>query len=457
MKTFGNVLKKSVFTVLILVWFLQGVTTSIYVYGAEEKTAVEKETITVIKIILPDGTVGKEYKESIKKRSELEDEALKWLIDEKTVPKDFPFTLNAESGELVGVPKSKGVYHFKIRAWKSEDDKMQNLQTLDVSLKIKPEPKKVDYELTERFRLIGGYEMVRATSASGKEKFFVDLYLSQPFPLKFKNDEHSIDFPLRFWGNVRLSSAPQPKEKPIKEVDQNALSELADLSLSQITTSAEVLLGLELRLRTWGNEKSKYKNTFSFIIATGAVKPFSATEDNPQIFKIPEDPEDFKKKYPGENIEGKDYVTFVLPERNRFYKQFYMGFRLKTYEKKNNGLPLPYVFDMTWGVNEAASGDEGHLFRKSVFRLDGFLPLPFKLPILKLPVYIFGTLVVNTSKEKVEPPLSLEPVTDVQAYSPGVLKVFRQDNDRDYFRIGLGINLANLFSTDKNKNSDKKN
>jgi hypothetical protein len=292
--------------------------------------------------------------------------------------------------------------------------------------------------------------MVRAASAHGKEKFFVDFYLSQTFPLKLKRDDQSVVFPLRIWGDISISSAPQSKEKAIGEMDENWMSKLSDLSLSQITTSAELLFGLELMLKSWGNENSKYKGTFGFIMSTGVVKSLSYVDDNPQIFKISSE-EDFKKKYPGENIDGKTHVAFVLPERNRFFKQFYLGFRLKTYYKKSNTPALPSVFDMCWGINEAASGYEGHLFRKSVFRLDGFMPLPFKLPLLNLHVYVFGTIVVNTSKEKVGLPLYLQsPDTDVQLHSSEVLKVLFPDTDRDYFRIGLGINLADLFKGEKN-------
>jgi len=204
-----------------------------------------------------------------------------------------------------------------------------------------------------------------------------------------------------------------------------------------------------------GKEHNKYKSTFSFIMATGVVKPLFSTKDSLEIFKISED---FKNQYPRLDTEGKTHVTFILPERNRFYKQFYLGFRLKTYERSGNGtVPLPYVVDMTWGINEAASGEGGHLFRKSVFRLDSFLPLPFELPILKLPVYIFGAVVINASKGRARKPLFLEPAgTDVQAHSSEVLKVVLPDNDRDYFRIGIGINLAKLFEIEKSKNGDNK-
>ena len=422
---------------------------SLKIKPADKEIPVEQ----VVAIFLPDGTVGQQYKEDIKDIKEcrgLKDEKdLKWeLVTNSGYPEGFDIL--AGSGILQGTPKSEGDFHFKITVQKTKDGKAQ---TFNASLKIKPEDKKVDFELSERLRIIGGYEMIRATSAQGKERAFLDLYFSQPLPFKFNGDGININIkPLHIWGNARFSSAPQASEKTIGALttDVNTYKSLNDLKLNDISRSGEFLLGFELNLKNIKSKNNKY--TIGLIMATGAIKPHSPDKDELEIYKINDD---FKQAFPGEDTEGKEYFTFIPPERNRFFKQAYIGFRLKTYQRNKNGLAtLPSMFDATWGINEAASGGEGHLFRKSVFRLDGFLTL--KLPVIDVPLYIFGTVILNTSKEESRIPFYPEPIgadTQVQIHSPNVLKVALADNDRDYFRIGLGINLMDIL---KKTNGEKK-
>jgi hypothetical protein len=448
MKRFGNVFKISVFTVLVLTVLLQGISPSIYADESKNGAGKEKEVEKVVAIVLPAGTVGTAYKVDIKEYTGLKDgEGLKWaLVTNSGYPESFDIL--AGSGILQGTPKGEGDFHFKITAKKESDG---STQTFNASLKIKLP----DFELSEEMRIIFGYEMIRATSAVGKDRAFLDLYFSQPLPFQFNANGNSKNVkPLRFWGNARFTSAPQASEKTIGALttDTNTYNTLNNMTLNDISRSGELLLGLELSLKEINSTNNKYLHTLGLIIATGAIKPYSPAKDEFEIFKINDE---FKEAYPGEDTEGKEYFTFIPPERNRFFKQFYIGFRMKTYRRNENGLdPLPSMFDATWGINEAASGGEGHLFRKSVFRLDGFLTL--KLPVINVPLYIFGTVILNTSKEESRIPFYPEPVgadTQVQINSPNVLKVALVDNDRDYFRIGLGINVLDIL---KKANGEKK-
>src|SRR6185436_15624494 len=94
-----------------------------------------------------------------------------------------------------------------------------------------------------------------------------------------------------------------------------------------------------------------------------AITPLNPTRTSAQIFKIPgkDSPQraEFVERF-GEPPKDKTYVGFVPLERDRFFRQYYLGLRLKSHycdnlecnRFKNN---FPATVDFGIGQNEAVT------------------------------------------------------------------------------------------------------
>lgn len=443
MKHFRNIRKQSIFFLAALIFLVQGKPVSIY---AHEYICVK----------LPDGKVGEEYSQKLEKPKNLKNPI--WTLKSEA---DLPGGLNiSPNGYLVGTPKDaeKEEYIFEVNVCEKDDKSNCTIYKLSLKIKkkIKTEEKEWEYAASETFRLISGYELTKASSADKEEKAFIDLYLSQPLPVGFNKKKKRW----RVWGNARLTSVPQTNDKNIGIVGStNYFGGIETLKLNQITHAAEFLVGLDIRLcklkefrtdETDDHIKEKTDKTddriltLGIILAAGGITPITPDKDSIPIFKISEG---FKKQYPDEEFTDETkYVAFIPPTRNRFYHQYYVGIRLKTYYNKNNykndNVPPPAMFDVAWGLNDAASAGKGHFFKRPVVRLDGFMP--FRIGGLHM--YLFGTVVLNTTKETVEMPQFLEPAPDgTTLHDPNLKKLQLPENDRDYYRIGIGVDLSSLL------------
>lgn len=293
-------------------------------------------------------------------------------------------------------------------------------------------------------RIIAGYEISAASSASGAAKEFVDLYLSWPLPVGFNKEimKGGVKIkPWRLWGNFRLTSLPQQNDKNSGVINSEYFSEMPDLNINKISQAGEFLVGLDYTLGVFSQDKEGQKFTFGFIVALGASTVKDPKTESIQIYNISDR---FKARYPGyDYTDNTKYVAFAAQDRNRFYHQYYLGIRFKSLDTKN-GISIPiFQFDASYGINDAASGGHGNFFKKAVFQVNGFI----NMEIFKIPVYFFGSMVLNVNKEKVQLPLFLDPAPDgVTLTSPELLIVSKDDNDRDFYRIGVGVNVFKLLA-----------
>ncbi|HYK91920.1 MAG TPA: hypothetical protein VE398_24350 [Acidobacteriota bacterium] len=321
----------------------------------------------------------------------------------------------------------------------------------------------------EYSRAIVGFEQVAASSANSERKFFLDFFISTPFPFlrsaqgkdtqpKAKNipstgqdskREVEDTIPLRLWGDVRASSVPQPTSASLGEFTTNFLSNFAAVPVNQLVSSLEFLAGLEIRLpgktkSLWGAGNSgKQRFSWSLILSGGAITPQS-TEQSVQFFEIPTSQAEAVKQQFGVTTK---YIGFVPEGRNRFFRQFYAGFRFKTiyldrFENEINRFPA--MLDVTYGANELAT--RGHV-RGGVFRIEGFFPLPWDSVRY---LYLFGTAVLKPStSHPISPDLfntvvNLTPATSTAAKPVTIVQLPQMD--RDYYRVGVGIDAIALFS-----------
>jgi hypothetical protein len=290
-------------------------------------------------------------------------------------------------------------------------------------------------------RFIVGFEQSGAASAESQGKPFIDMFLTTPLPFGRGPTDKSVDPLPKFsvWGNVRLNSTPQ-QVAALADVSSNAISAITEGKTNKLTLGLDFVVGPEIRLWKAG------RTSMSAIAGFGAVTPLAPREST-QIFKTP-DPNSsqgprFYAKYAG--ALGKEFIAFTTPERDRFLRQYFAGFRFRTYKYKDDGNPddvFPGMFDVTFGQNESVTGGAFHKF---VVGLDGFYSLPF--PDKSRFLYLFGSARFKALSPKIkETPFILD--TAPSSVSPTDLNVFLADptpSNRDHYRIGFGVDLIELF------------
>jgi len=313
-------------------------------------------------------------------------------------------------------------------------------------------------------RAVIGFEQAGASSASSETKPFLDFFFTGP--LKFGKDK---ELPrLSTWGQIRLSTTPE-QTGAAGAFPSNLVNQVAQTSKTvDLVQSFDFLAGLEGRIFDSDKHFSlipgiKQKISFYLVGGGGAISPLSTKRESAQIFSVPSEKSPQRQLFIdrfGNDAADKKYIAFVLPERDRFLRQFYGGVRFKTHFYKDGELinRFPAILDVMVGQNEAVTGgklksDEtdasGKIIgkrRSYVLRLDGFYPLPIKEASF---LYLYGTAMMKLGGGgvRITTPLFLDT-------APGEILVTNNDVfiapnlqlDRDYYKIGIGINLTDLFN-----------
>ncbi len=388
----------------------------------------------------------------------------------------------------------------------TEEDVNQAANSLrDSALAVIPlsgTPNHWKYPLT---RGVVGLDLSAISSQTVKQAYFVDFDLLAPFRLGSANED-ALEDRWWFWLNPRITSLP-------KAADFSSLSTISETgsfftnfsskgSVSDIAQGFDVNGGLEFALLKprdgipwWG----EYVNTqarlgISVIGGAGISTPFSV--DNTDIlsqvnqgicdaFKAPAgtavsdktrlvctfpsgstspvivapNPA-FDATNPASPATVQDsFIDFFTPERSRFFRRYYAGFRLKTYFFSpdvrgdcNNGRKVcdapydifPGIIDLTLGQDEAVSSGK---FRRPLLRAEGVYPLPF-YPGL----HIFGSFYTSWGGDQADAPLNSFSVNSPANGASNDFNTFRFATpllNRDYFRIGVGVDLIQVFKKNK--------
>lgn len=299
-------------------------------------------------------------------------------------------------------------------------------------------------------RFIIGFEQSGGASADSKGQPFMDLFINTPLT-------NATDKPAGFsiWGDVRLTQTPA-QVSAFSNLASDAIGTLTGEETNEFVSGFDFVVGPEIRIKT-------FKNTdVSLIAGFGAVSPLNPRK-SVQIFEVPKEGssqrDPFLELFPG--AKDKEFIGFISPDRDRFLRQYFGGIRFKTYtydktddkgvRDDNNTEEIqnvfPAMFDITFGQSEAVTG--GKLV-KFVLGIDGFYPLPF--PDKYRFLYLFGT-----AKFKVGGPKSITKpfILNTAASSVNVTDstVFIADpisSNRDFYRIGFGVDLLELFRKKKN-------
>ena len=145
-------------------------------------------------------------------------------------------------------------------------------------------------------------------------------------------------------------------------------------------------------------------------------------------------------------------VAFVLPNRSRFYRDYYAGLRLRTFYVDSNckdpaqsqsGCRLegifPGTFDLRMGQDESVTQH----FKGLVLTLAGSYPLPGTQGTVR----VFGSAYLGLRRNRVSNSLILTPASTVVALDQGSVVVQPiAATDQDYFRLGLGVDLIPLIA-----------
>jgi hypothetical protein len=294
-------------------------------------------------------------------------------------------------------------------------------------------------------RAIVGFEQSGAAAAKSDQNFFFDFFISKTFPFKQKINP---DFGerLRLWGDFRIASVPQTATGDLTignfATGTGFATQVAGLKVKDAAQVFEFLGGFEFRLT--GNNAllpsfdraTKQKFSISLIGAFGSTTPLNPLE-NMTTFKVfPDAP-----GLPPE-AKGKEFITFVRVDRDRFFRQYYAGLRVQTFFFSPHNIPtqrFPAQFDVTIGQNEFVTGGR---FRGPVLRMEGFFPLPYER--LKF-INLFATAMMKPGRTKIGTPLVLEPAPEgTTVPASNVLLFALPQPNRDYYRVGFGIDFISF-------------
>ncbi len=409
-----------------------------------------KEVIVKDKIVLPEGRWGEDYHVVLKHEEFKKD--VTWAIKDGggKVPKKLALT---GYGDLIGLlsttDKEKGEnFVFTVVAKHTENEKEPEERSYQLKLKINPvipeeKPKLIS---VENMRMLIGYSVARASCSDLEGHAFADLYTYQPLTKWVKSLGGSR---LNGFANLRLSSLPIQNSKTIGAIPEDYYSGFADYKINEISQVVEFHAGLEFLFLAIGKspENGKPEYSANLVLSAGAVSPI-ANSDPSEIFQINDN---FKSRYPEYANTQKTFVAFRDAKETRFLRQYYGGLRFKTY--RDDGSQFPATLDILAGFQAPMLEGEK---KRWVFRIDGFLPMKLSK---NFPAYFFCSIVLNTKKGNLEQALIMPDapdstkVTDSNVLLIDVTGNNRVYSDKDYYRIGVGIDLGSLLLT---KDKDKK-
>jgi len=417
-------------------------------------------------IELPQGYVSVAYFYQLKKPECFS--SPKWRIIKGKPPKGIKVS---PSGLLYGTPKKDSEKEFHIKV----SDCKGNIKKIIASLKINKYPY---WNEGEKFRASIGFEQSGASSASSQQKVFLELYFSGPIPIegkklkkgktfkrckKFNRWHPQLGRPLTVWGNIKMTSLPQQINEPLVKAPVAFTEMIKSLNINEIARGIEFLLGVDMRLFRMHGRWGKKIYSLNFVAAYGGATPTNP-KDSIQKYVLPKDDFETISKLEDKydvDLTGKEYIAFVSPDRRKFYHQYFLGLRIKGYSKPEpivrmeNGnriiedfwTQFPSIFEVSLGRNEFIVSNDSGKDKKNllVLRVGGFYPLKISKIVT---LYLFGTAMLHFNKQpKALAPIILEPATQDTLFPHANFGqvVFSRD-DREYYRIGVGIELSEILN-----------
>ncbi|HLM58655.1 MAG TPA: hypothetical protein VK422_21305 [Pyrinomonadaceae bacterium] len=328
-------------------------------------------------------------------------------------------------------------------------------------------------------RAIVGFEQTGASAAGSEQKPFLEFAWNPPLllraarrtrkgettPTQRSATEAHIYPTMSLWSSLRFPSAPRQIATPLATFATSFLTPIAEGKVNEMVQSFDFLVGVEkglyrkgetgdinIEYLPTGRENVVQRHSTYFIAGIGAINPLNP-RSTIQIFARPTNAADLKRITDQTLPDTIKYIAFVSPDRQSFFRQYYAGIRLKTHffedlgeAKKDQRYKVVNrpgaVFDVTVGQNEAVTG--GRL-RGTVLRMEGFYPFPI---LDSSSLYLYGTGIFNLRRNpQISDPLILATApSTVTVPNPEVFIVTSPLSNRDYYRIGIGVNFIELFN-----------
>ena len=299
--------------------------------------------------------------------------------------------------------------------------------------------------------LIGGVEYSGYSSESQTTNGFLNIFYRGPLV----GDGWRNGF--TGWSRIRLTSAAQPATNGVVSVISNPTG-LTTANYSNVGQVLDYVFG-----PTWNIPNTKY---WSLIGGFGAITPLSS-QNTPVTFVAPPPGtqecttlvDRFSPKngyHPGLALNtnpnpttclagGYTDIAFSNQDRTNFLMKYGAGVRsvypLQDCKTSSSNCSTAYAaIDGTLGQDSSVTG--GYL-RGVVFKLDGILPIPTGSSSW---LYLFGSAYMRLQSNKNLAPLILQtPTPPIAVPSPTVVVLPLVQPNRDYYRLGVGLNINQLW------------
>jgi len=360
-----------------------------------------------------------------------------------------------------------------------------------------------------------GINVAGSTDSGPSQQYFVSFDTRLPLPFLGRgacaspDEDYVMDYKCWVWFNPRIASAPTPSSSALKTFSSpsSLTSGINGETLGQITQTIEIQSGMEYTLfhgpRVPTSSTEAFRGALSLILGGGVVTPINSTS-SASIFTLNDNlgnqftenslftnnpAKSFANTYPA--LAGAlcghfgftstpactpsavtfGNVAFVLPNRSRFYRDYFAGIRLRTFfftgdcshksiaagdDAKTSCKAAnvhPGTFDIRFGQDETVTAG----FRRGVVMT---IAASYPLPKTGGTVRIFGSMYMrlhhneNTAALALVAASSTIPITD-----PSVVIQPINPSDHDYYRLGIGADLIPIISKwmgSKNSPNDSK-
>ena len=322
------------------------------------------------------------------------------------------------------------------------------------------------------YRIGLGVDVTGASSTDATGRIMADLATQIPLRGKGCPPDDTINpcisYLVRNWidGLVRIDSIAQPGAISGLANTASYFSSAASATPQQEVYSIEALLGYDLDLLPFKNTRGTTRPYFTINI--GAITPLSPDQSSPTIYDLsgaieaaytnpvnspifnkscpqtssPADTNTQLSFSPGTNETTECYVAFLSQGRDRFYRHYEAGFRLKHFapDTKSGDEHFPAIFDAEVGQNEYVTGGEmrglvGHFSGSTYFPSDKIHGL-----------YLFGSMdLALTKSQDFQAVLLQAPASPPAITASNVAVINVPQPNRDRWRLGFSFDLAEII------------
>jgi hypothetical protein len=312
-------------------------------------------------------------------------------------------------------------------------------------LSAAPLPAPTGFEPAWEVRSVVGLEQSAASSSDPRLTYLLDFFIDRALG----NERDATNAQWLVWGNVRLASMPVQQQGASVGTLLGNLAGAVNLNANELLQSAEFQTGVEWRPGRfiWKNTTLNRVRTAGLIAGFGASGPLNPKQ-GVALFNAPAQAAQLFSTFPAElaaqgftPANPPKYLAFTTPDRPQFYRQWMAGLRISTFDLKNPGNP-PATYTATIGQDELVTAG---MLRSAVVRFDVFYPLPVNQGGLNF-IYLFGTATLRAGAALPgTAPLFLDPAqAGITPTTPGTAVLVSPGN-RDYYRIGIGVDLVNAL------------